>query len=96
MSVSEKSDAVVNSKDKIRLMGKIKKVLPGSEYLVQVDINNKSYELTGYISGKMRKNYIKLAAEDKVEVEMTPYDISKCRIVYRHRNDSFQSTPRKA
>ena len=85
VGAKNKDAKVVSSKDKIKLMGKIARVLPGSEYIVQVQINNTQHEILGYISGKMRKNYIKLMENDEVEVEMTPYDISRCRIVYRHR-----------
>nr|WP_194727343.1 translation initiation factor IF-1 [Noviherbaspirillum malthae] len=40
-------------------------------------------QVLGHISGKMRKNYIKILPGDKVKVEMTPYDLSKARIVFR-------------
>lgn len=75
----------VDTKDKVKLMGVILKVLPGSEYEVDVDFGGSTHKLLGYISGRMRKNYIKLSQGDPVEVEVSPYDIGRCRIVYRHR-----------
>ena len=43
------------------------------------------YEILAYVSGKMRKNYIRILTGDRVKVELTPYDLSKGRIVYRNR-----------
>ena len=44
-----------------------------------------NYVVTAHISGKMRKNYIRILTGDKVTVEMTPYDLSKGRIIYRNK-----------
>ncbi len=42
------------------------------------------YEVLAHISGKMRKNFIRISVGDKVNVEMSPYDLNKARIIYRH------------
>ena len=55
--------------------------LGNTNFRVELDING--LEVTGTISGKMRMNYIKIAVGDHVRVEMSPYDMSKCRIVKR-------------
>jgi translation initiation factor IF-1 len=52
--------------------------------MFRVDLEN-GFNILAHISGKIRKNFIKLLVGDKVVVQLTPYDLSKGRIVYRHR-----------
>ncbi|MEC8929144.1 MAG: translation initiation factor IF-1 [Verrucomicrobiota bacterium] len=52
--------------------------------MFQVTLPN-SHEVFAHISGKMRKHFIRIAVGDKVQVEMSPYDLSKARITYRRR-----------
>jgi translation initiation factor IF-1 len=52
--------------------------------MFRVELSN-GHVVTAHISGKMRKNYIRILTGDKVKVELTPYDLSKGRIVYRAR-----------
>lgn len=59
--------------------------LPGAQYLIEVDVNGKKIRLTGYLSGKMRVNYINIMEGDKVRMEVTPYDKTKGRITYRYK-----------
>ena len=66
----------------IRMRGKVTKMLPDSTFEVELENGHK---VLAHISGKMRKNYIKILTGDKVKVEMTPYDLEKGRIVYRKR-----------
>ena len=66
----------------IQLEGTIKQVLPGTMFRVELPNGR---EVLAHISGKMRKNYIRILTGDKVTVEMTPYDLSKGRIIYRAR-----------
>ena len=66
----------------IQLEGTISKVLPGTMFKVALP---NGHEVLAHISGKMRKNYIRILKGDKVTVELTPYDLSKGRIVYRSR-----------
>ena len=55
-----------------------------SNAMFRVELEN-GHVVTAHISGKMRKNYIRILTGDKVTVELTPYDLSKGRIVYRGR-----------
>lgn len=69
--------------DKVILEGVIKECLRGTEFLVEVDLNGLKREIVGYISGKMRKHYIKVGFGDRVRVEMNKYDLKRARIVSR-------------
>ena len=62
--------------------GRIIEALPNT--LFRVELEN-GHEITAYISGKMRKHYIRILRGDKVTVQLTPYDLSKGRIVFRAR-----------
>ncbi len=64
----------------IETEGKIMSVLAGTMFKVALD--NK-HEVLAHISGKMRKRFIRLTTGDRVKIEMSPYDLSKARIVYR-------------
>lgn len=67
-------------KDSIVVNGVVTQALPNAMF--RVDIEN-GYNILCVISGKMRKNYIKVLEGDNVKVEMTPYDLSKGRIISR-------------
>jgi len=71
------------SDDAIEVMGVVMKVLPATMYKVKLD---NGHEVLAHISGKMRKFFIKIAAGDKVTLEISPYDLTKGRIIYRHKN----------
>lgn len=66
--------------DVISLEGKVEEVLPNAMFRV---ILEQGSTVLGHISGKMRQNRIQILQGDKVKVEMSPYDLTKCRIVYR-------------
>jgi translation initiation factor IF-1 len=68
--------------DAIQMEGKVVETLPNTTFRVQLQ---NGHIVTAHISGKMRKNYIRILTGDSVTVEMTPYDLSKGRIVYRGR-----------
>ncbi len=68
--------------DVIEMEGVIVDTLPNTMF--RVELSN-GHVVTAHISGKMRKNYIRILTGDKVKVELTPYDLSKGRIVYRSR-----------
>ncbi len=71
-------------KELLQLEGEIVDVLPSTKFKVKVKLNEeKEHELIGYLSGKMRMNYIKLQRGDKVKLEVSPYDLTKGRITYR-------------
>ena len=67
-------------KDVIQLNGVVIEALPGTQFKLELE---NGHSIQGHMAGKMRKNYIKLVPGDKVVVELTPYDLSKGRIVFR-------------
>lgn len=67
----------------IEVEGKITAVLPGTMFRVVLE---NGHQVLAHISGKLRKNFIKITTGDMVKMEMSPYDIDKARIVYRLRN----------
>jgi translation initiation factor IF-1 len=68
--------------DHIEMEGVIVDTLPNTMFRVELE---NGHVVTAHISGKMRKNCIRILTGDKVKVELTPYDLSKGRIVYRSR-----------
>jgi translation initiation factor IF-1 len=68
--------------DVIEMQGTVLDTLPNTMFRVELE---NSHVVVAHISGKMRKNYIRILTGDKVTVEMTPYDLSKGRIVFRAR-----------
>ncbi|MDE0838252.1 MAG: translation initiation factor IF-1 [Kiritimatiellae bacterium] len=68
--------------DSIELNGLVVKVLPATMYNVRLE---NGHEVLAHISGKMRKNFIRITTGDKVTLQMSPYDLTKARITYRHR-----------
>ncbi|HPB11623.1 MAG TPA: translation initiation factor IF-1 [Kiritimatiellia bacterium] len=71
------------SDDAIEVIGVVVKVLPATMYKVKLE---NGHEVLAHISGKMRKFFIKIAAGDRVTLEISPYDLTKGRIIYRHKN----------
>ncbi|NIR61432.1 MAG: translation initiation factor IF-1 [Gammaproteobacteria bacterium] len=69
--------------DLIEMEGTVTQVLPDSRYRVQLD---NGHEIAAYTAGKMRKFRIRVVAGDKVRCEISPYDLTKGRISYRHKN----------
>lgn len=72
----------MSKEDNIEMQGTIVETLPNTTFKVQLE---NGHEVIAHISGKMRKNYIRILTGDKVTVQMTPYDLSKARIVFRAR-----------
>ena len=68
--------------DVIEIEGVVAEKLPNAMFKVELE---NGHVVTAHISGKMRKNYIRILTGDKVTVELTPYDLSKGRIVFRSR-----------
>ncbi|MDO8953598.1 MAG: translation initiation factor IF-1 [Gammaproteobacteria bacterium] len=68
--------------DQIELEGTVIDTLPNTMFRVQLD---NGHVIIAHISGKMRKNYIRILTGDKVTVEMTPYDLNKGRIKFRNK-----------
>ena len=76
--------------DVIEVDGVVAEILPGGQFRVQLD---EQHVVLVYTAGKMRKNRIRTAVGDRVTVEMTPYDLTRGRLVYRHKGKSTTSTP---
>lgn len=73
---------MTNTKEVIEVEGTILEALPNATFKVELE---NGHVVLAHISGKMRMHYIKILPGDKVTVEMTPYDLTKGRITYRHR-----------
>jgi translation initiation factor IF-1 len=65
----------------IEMQGAVTEILPDSRYRVKLD---NGHELIAYTGGKMRKHKIRILAGDKITIEMSPYDMDKGRIIFRH------------
>jgi translation initiation factor IF-1 len=72
-------------KDKLIVEGTITQALPNANFTVEFD---NGHALLAHLSGKMRKFYIRVFLGDRVRVELTPYDMTRGRIIYRFRNPS--------
>ena len=68
--------------EKIEVEGEVVEALPSTMFRVQLDTG---HDVLATISGKMRKHYIRILPGDKVKVELSPYDLNRGRITYRHR-----------
>jgi translation initiation factor IF-1 len=73
-------DLGVSKEDSIKTEGIVTAVLPGTMF--RVDLPN-GQNVLAHISGKMRKNFIRIVPGDKVELELSPYDLTKARIIFR-------------
>ncbi len=74
---------MASTKEVIKMRGKVVEALPNTQFKVELE---NGLSIIAHISGKMRKNYIRLVPGDMVDVEMTPYDLTKGRITYRHKD----------
>lgn len=70
------------SDDKIQMEGTIVEALPGTQFRVELE---NGHEIVAYLSGKMRKYYIRVLLGDRVTVDMSPYDLTRGRITFRHK-----------
>ena len=80
---------MAGQKEVIKIVGKVVEALPNTQFRVELE---NGHSIIAHISGKMRKNYIRLVPGDRVEVEMTPYDLTKGRISFRLRDDQPSKT----
>jgi translation initiation factor IF-1 len=76
---------MADSKDKLVTEGTVVEALPNTNFRVELD---NGHEVLAYLSGKMRKYYIRVLLGDRVRVELSPYDLERGRIIYR-----FKKTP---
>ena len=71
--------------------GSVSEVLPDARFRVKLD---NGHEMIAYTAGKMKKNRIKTLAGDRVTVEMSPYDLEKGRLIFRHKDERAASANR--
>jgi translation initiation factor IF-1 len=74
--------------EKIQLEGTVIEALPGTQFKVELE---NGHEIIAYLSGKMRKYYIRVLLGDNVTVELSPYDLSRGRITFRHKKQYVPS-----
>ncbi|MCJ7702356.1 MAG: translation initiation factor IF-1 [Anaerolineales bacterium] len=77
------------TEDKIKADGTVIEALPGTQFIVELDNN---HQVLAYLCGKMRKYYIRVLLGDRVSVEISPYDLDRGRITFRHK----VNTPRRS
>ena len=74
---------MASQKEVIKMRGKVVEALPNTQFKIELE---NGLSIIAHISGKMRKHYIRLVPGDQVDVEMTPYDLTKGRITFRHKD----------
>ncbi|MFM2058782.1 MAG: translation initiation factor [Pseudomonadota bacterium] len=82
----------MSKEELIEMQGLVTEVLPDSRFRVTLD---NGHQLVAYTSGKMRKHNIRILAGDKVSLELSPYDLSKARITFRHLESRGSAAPRR-
>jgi translation initiation factor IF-1 len=75
---------------KIKMDGVVIEALPGTQFRVKLD---NGHEVLAYLSGKMRKHYIRILLGDHVALEMSPYDLTRARITFRQRKNAAPPPP---
>ncbi len=81
LQFNQQSTEFMAKEDQIEMQGTVIDTLPNTMFRVELE---NGHIVTAHISGKMRKNYIRILTGDLVTVELTPYDLSKGRIIYRN------------
>ena len=79
---------MANKEEKIEVEGTVIEALPATQFRVRLD---NDHTVLAYLSGKMRKYYIRILLGDRVKVELSPYDLTKGRITYRQRRRATQA-----
>lgn len=74
----------MSKEELLQFDGLVLEILPDARYRVQLD---NGHELIAYTAGKMKKNRIKTLAGDRVTVEVSPYDLEKGRLIFRHKEE---------
>jgi translation initiation factor IF-1 len=75
----------MSKEELIQFEGLVIEILPDARYRVRLDAG---YEVLAYTAGKMKKNRIKTLVGDRVTIEMSPYDLQKGRLIFRHKDES--------
>ncbi|MDX1601407.1 MAG: translation initiation factor IF-1 [Anaerolineales bacterium] len=73
---------MAKKEEKVEMEGTVVEALPGTQFRVELD---NGHEVLAYLSGKMRRYYIRILLGDRVRVEVSPYDLSRGRITYRYK-----------
>ena len=76
---------MAKQEDKIEVEGTVVELLPNTQFKVELD---NGHQVLAYLSGRMRKYYIRILLGDRVRVEMTAYDLDRGRITYRYRRNT--------
>jgi translation initiation factor IF-1 len=84
-------DPKVSKEELLQFEGLVTEILPDARYRVQLD---NGHALVAYTAGRMKKNRIKTLAGDRVTVEISPYDLEKGRLVFRHKDERASGAPR--
>ncbi|MGE0482425.1 MAG: translation initiation factor IF-1 [Phycisphaerae bacterium] len=71
--------------DALQLDAVVVKALPNAMFLLEAEMGSAKHEILAHVSGKMRKNFIRILPGDRVTVEISPYDLKRGRIVYRQK-----------
>lgn len=71
--------------EKLEVEGTVVELLPNTQFMVELD---NDHRVLAYLSGRMRRYYIRILLGDRVRVEMTPYDLDRGRITYRYRRNA--------
>ncbi len=74
---------MAKTEEKISVEGTVVEALPNATFRVELD---NGHEVLAYLSGKMRRHYIRVLLGDRVRVELSPYDLTRGRITFRYRN----------
>jgi translation initiation factor IF-1 len=72
----------MSKEEAIKIDGIIKETLPNATFIVKLD---NGHEVLAHVSGKMRMHFIKILPGDKVSLELSPYDLTRGRIIYRYK-----------
>lgn len=73
---------MAKNEDKIEVEGRVVEALPSTQFMVELD---NGHQVLAYLSGKMRKYYIRILLGDRVRLELSPYDTTRGRIIYRYK-----------
>ena len=76
------------TEQKLQAEGTVIEALPGTQFIVELE---NGHQILAYLSGKMRKYYIRVLLGDRVTVEMSPYDLERGRITFRHKKSINRS-----
>jgi translation initiation factor IF-1 len=76
---------MAKKEEKIEVEGTVVELLPNTQFMVELD---NGHRVLAYLSGRMRRYYIRILLGDRVRVEMTPYDLERGRITYRYRRSA--------